>query len=494
MVALMRDMIGKNQMSKQDADRILGMDYTAFSRQINKNPTWFLTRSLGDKKLTAINNRLNSWITNNSELSGLNSSAYQSLKKSSIVFEDYSKYVKESQEWKKTTALQVEKELQKQGYKYTYLLYDNDGNIRSEKDYYAQVKAHSGKDFLKVLEHNEAVEARAQKVIQGGKGSMGYTGSIGSYGPAGGAAAQAYRNAIPIPEGFDYAGMKKAAANIYTSGQISADIVGLDKIGGMSGTGKFTVGRSTAWVNPKAHTTKSMAAFGEILRDLQGFDWGDITKNRATFSGTSKSDWDAIEKNEFGRSRNDLANTIIGMMRAEVNNPNTKMGNFKIQVAPVAAGDSKKAAIVITPDAEWLKGLVYPVDKEGNPTGAGVISETMYNSIVQNGISMIMDSDKMKNTMYKNAYSTPFKASLDAGQKYTYVDPLNPDRTLFIEPSKLGIGGYDVTGSYPRYDPDKGRIVKVDISPISTYDPEGARDSMLDYFDINQEALRNLNY
>ena len=85
---------------------------------------------MGSDKLMGVNNRLKSWITKNSELSGLTSGQYEAFANSSLAFEDYANYVKESQNWKKESAVQVEKELARKGFKYAYLLYDNNGNIR----------------------------------------------------------------------------------------------------------------------------------------------------------------------------------------------------------------------------------------------------------------------------------------------------------------------------------------------------------------------------
>lgn len=469
-IALMRSLIDKGQMSVKEANNILGMDYNTFSKQVNKNPTWFLTRQLGDKKLMGINTKLKSWITANKDLSGLNSKEYDALAKSSLVFDDYAGYVKESQDWKRSTAIQVEKELARKGFKYSYLLYDNNGNIRSENEFYKAVKAKHGVDISG--NQNELKKATMDY----------YTSNVRTPGIITKDMIDAFK-----PE--EYSEMKKAAAGIYTSGQIKADIVGLDRIGGLSGTGKFTPNSSVAMINPKGYDTRTMAAFGEVLRDLDGLDWGNTLQTRATFSGTSKTDWDNIEKANLGKSRNDLTRTILSMMRKEINNPNTKMGNFKVKVNPIAAGDAKKAAIVIIPDADWLKQYVYTV-KDGKPTGSGIISQNMYNNIMQHGLSIITDASQMTNSMYKNAFQTPFKANLDNTGSYTYTDDLDPNRTFTLTPSTLGLpGSYTVNGQFPVYDPNTGNTIYSTINE-ETYDPESTRNDFIDYFNQYQKALR----
>ena len=262
-VDLMRSLIDKKQMTVQEANKILGMDIRTFSKQVNKSATWFLTRHLGDKKLMGINNKLNSWITENSELSGLNSPEYSALKKSSLAFGQYNAYVKESQDWKRTTSIEVEKDLAKQGFKYAYLLYDNDGNIRNEEQYNAVVKTKHGVD---ISSQNATKQAQIEYMASNNPRRAGII------------TPDVYSAGLP-----SYDELKKAAAQVYTSGKISAGVVGLDKIGVKQvGTGKFTMGRSTTFVNPKAMDTKSMVLYGEALRDLNKFDWEDTDKNRVT--------------------------------------------------------------------------------------------------------------------------------------------------------------------------------------------------------------------
>jgi hypothetical protein len=481
-VDLMRSLIDKKQMTVQEANKILGMDIRTFSKQINKSPTWFLTRQLGDKKLMGINNKLNSWITENSELSGLDSPEYAALKKSSIAFDQYNSYVKQSQEWKRTTSIEVEKDLAKQGFKYAYLLYDNDGNIRTKEQFYAALPKEANKYWqpgrISEKADYETAPPTQAELISGASRSP-YTRTPGQFSSE-----------------LDYDNLKQAAAQVYTSGKISAGVIGLDKIGVKQvGTGKFAMGRSTTFVNPKGYDTKSMVLYGEALRDLQKFDWENTDKNRVTFTGTSKTDWngpfsDKVEQGDWAAKRNEIARSIVSLMQKEVNNPNTKMGNFKLQVAPIAIGDVKKSAIVITPDSEWLKGLVYNVTDKGKKTGTGIISSDMYDYITQNGLSFIMDSDQMSNTMYKNAYSSPLKATIDATGSYSYTDPLNADRNLMIVPNQYGRGGYEVSAKYPIWNSETNRMELGEVS-TDTEDPDGAFDYLLDYYDQNQQALRN---
>lgn len=478
-ISLVNDLINKGQMSVKDANSIFGMDYKTFSKQLAKSPTWFLTRSMGSDKLMGVNNRLKSWITKNSELSGLTSGQYEAFANSSLAFEDYANYVKESQNWKKESAVQVEKELARKGFKYAYLLYDNNGNIRTEDQYYDAVEARHGVK-LRVTPYEQELAKAQIRYAQQSPRSAGIITTD-----------QIHKAEGRIHPEVDYEGIKKAAAEVYTSGKIPVgNVVGLDRFGDLSGTGKFTTGKSTTFVNPKGYDTKSMALFGQALSDLKKFDWGDPTKNRVSLSGISAADWENVGGNN---TRNDIGRALISAIQNEVNNPNTKMGNFKLQVAPIAGGNINKSAIVITPDGEWLKGFVYKTNEKGTPTSPGIISQKQYDYIMSNGISYIMDAKDMTNAMYTNAFSSPLKAQIDAAGSYNYSDPKDPNMNFTIIPSEFGTGGYDVKVSYPVYLPNSGKTVYESITNPSLPDPDAARQSILDYFNSNHQAQRG-NY
>jgi hypothetical protein len=232
-----------------------------------------------------------------------------------------------------------------------------------------------------------------------------------------------------------------------------------------------------------------MALFGQALNDLKNFDWGNTDKNRVSLSGISPGDWENVGGNN---TRNNIGKSILGLIQAEVNNPKTKMGNFKLQVAPIAGGNINKAAIIITPDAEWLKQYVIKTDSKGKPVagGGGILTQNQYEYAINNGISYIMDSKDMSNTMYVNSYSSPLKAQIDATGVYNYNDPKDPNKNFSMTPSKFGTGGYDVKVSYPIYYPSTGQIKYETVTNPSQPDPDAARQALLDYFDLNEEALR----
>jgi hypothetical protein len=472
MISLMNELVGAGNMSAKEANDVFGMNYKSFARLVNQNPTGFLINKVGDKELVNINKRLNSWIaTKGKDLSAMNSEAYKNFRNSSVEFQDYSNYVKKSQDWKKNTSVQVEKELARDGFRYAYLLYDNDGKLRSKEEFYRMVPSNVRAQYSAITAKSEGrrpfrdefgvsdVEIGAPSKVVGGRG----------YGKE-----------------LNYDDMVRRASSIYTSGRVKGDVEGLASLKGMKGTGKFAPDASAILVNTKAFDTKGMAHWGEVLSDLKNFDFKDTKNNKVSLAGSGVSAFTtAPSRNEFGQM-------LLGMIQAETakNMKENKLGMFRLEVKPIAGGDVKKSAVTIHLDPEYLKQFVYKVDKDKNKIGPGVLSPDAYESAVQNGVTYIMDSKNMRNTMYKNAYSTPLQSFIDSGNKYKYEDPLNSDRNFVIEQGDLGTGGYKATGSFPLMNPETGQTELVNFPAIYGTDPVGMRSEIMSYFDLNNSALR----
>jgi hypothetical protein len=332
-LTLIEKMVKEGTMSKQEAGKILSygknpnISVDLFSKKLNKYGSEWLRAEVGADDLAKINSRMNTWVSQNGQLSGLSTTEYKNFAVSSMKFQDYTNYLKADADWRKNTSYEVERDLRKQGYKYVDYLYDNKGNLRSQKDFYGALEK-AGK-----INKSDAEKGKTYK-----KDPV-YV----SMGPG--------LPAMPVesqPESVDYNQLVKAAGRVYTSGRVQKNVPGLDKLGTMSGTGKFTMGTTTTWVNPKAHGTASTIWTAEAFRDLAKMDWGANDKNRVTFGGLSKDTWNKRGEME---SKNNVGKALFEAIRGELTNPKTKMGNFRIGVSPIAIGSMNKAAIIIHPDA-----------------------------------------------------------------------------------------------------------------------------------------------
>ena len=436
-LSLIERMVGQGQMSRQEASHILAygknpsISYDMFNKKLNKYGSEWLRGEVGSTDLARIQNKMSTWLSQNGELSGLSGEEYAQYQKSAVKFKDYTNYLKADADWRKTTSYEVEKDLRRQGYKAVDYLYDNKGNLRSEKAYYE---------------------------------------AAGSYAD-------------------DYEDLKIAASKVYTSGRVKKSPPGFAQLGEMTGTGKFSPGITSTWVNPKVHGAKSNMWASEVFRDLNKMDWGADDKNRVTFGGISKTNWD--NRAEAG-SRNDVGKTLFDLMKGELTNPKSKMGNFRVGVAPVAIGSLNKSAVVIHPDATWLKQYV-KTGKEG--AGTGLLSQGEYNMILKNGISYITDASNMSNTMYKSSFQSPLQSYVDYYGSYTYSDPTNENYKFTIKKNALGTGDYSTVAGFPLWNPDEGKYVYKKVMDNTTSyggNLETARDMMMEQFNQYKEFNKQL--
>jgi D-ribose pyranose/furanose isomerase RbsD len=470
-LALIERLVEEGTMSQKDASKILSysknpnINIDTFNTKLNKYGSEWLRAEVGSKDLSVIKKRMDNWLSQNGELSGLSSEDYQNYLKSSTKFGDYTNYLKADAAWRKETSYEVEKELRRRGFKYVDYLYDNNGNLRSEEEFYASIP----KEYL----NKKKVPGT---IVVGSTYTMGTTSSSITTNPG-------------FKKEINYNDLVEAAGKIYSSGRIKKSPPGFSKLGDMEGTGKFSPGVTTTWVNPKAHGSKSSVWMGEVFNDLNKLDWGDDTKNRVSFGGISKNNFDSIKG-----SRNNQGRAIFDLMKAELSNPKNKMGNFRIGVAPVATGSLSKAAIIIHPDAEWLKGLVK------SNTKPGLITAEEYNKIIQNGISYITNSNDMTNSLYTNAFQSPLQSYVDYYGSYTYSDPANPNYKFSINKNKLGGGDYTITKGYNLWNPNKNKYEYQKVTVNTTNfgaNLEAERDMVIDellQYKMLNKQLKNGQY
>jgi D-ribose pyranose/furanose isomerase RbsD len=469
-LALMERLVQQGSMTQEEASKILAygknpkISMSKFDAKLNKYGSEWLRAEVGANDLQKIQTRMNTWLGQNGALSGLTDQEYVNYQKASSKFGDYTNYLKADADWRKKTSYEVEKDLRRQGFKYVDYLYDEKGNLRSEDEFYAKIPK-------KYLDSKRT----GRTVVIGSPLTMGTSGSM--------EAQSGFQREI------NYDALVKAAGKVYTSGRIKSPIGFSPTLFTKDGSGKFTMGATTTWVNPKAHGSKSSAWMGEVFNDLNKLDWGATDKNRVTFGGISKDNWN--KRGELG-FKNDVGRALFDAMKAEINNPKNKMGNFRLGVAPIAIGSLNKAAIIIHPDAEWLKSQV----KSGkNGTGPGLITAGEYELILKNGISYITNSSDMTNSMYTNSFQSPLASYVDYFKSYTYTDPTNPNYKFTINKNKLGAGDYSVTLGAPIWNPNtKAYEYKKVTDNVTTFGAnlEDARDMLINQFSLTKEQNKLL--
>ena len=132
------------KMSQKTAAYILGYSkdkkITAqeFINKYDKYGDSWLRKYVGEDGVKSIHNRMNTWVSKNRELNiftnnGQRTQDYINFVNGSVKANDYMLYQKSDQKFRKDSAKSVEKALMREGFNTAYLLYDEEGNIRSEK-------------------------------------------------------------------------------------------------------------------------------------------------------------------------------------------------------------------------------------------------------------------------------------------------------------------------------------------------------------------------
>jgi len=435
-------------------------DLNKWATQIQNNPNSFLTDKVGTKWMNAINYRFKNFVSQNSELSSVKN-VQNELAVSSTKFNDYLLFLGESKKFEKDLATGVEKELKKQGLKGAELLYDENGNIRSEKQYYDLVRKTYGKTWEKGTP----------------SGSTGATGSLGSQG---GAALAAYYSGnkklditkVQVPDEYNYGKLISSARQIVTDPTRVSKITnkqaipGLEKLSdgsGMFGKAQFTV------INPKS--SWGNYHYGQVLNNIRSQDLG-APNVRISIGGISQTGAKDKLSDETTRA------ILTELQRSMDTAP--KGFNFKMGVAPIAMNNASKSAYIFQLPPDLIQKLTGKVDDDGNVTG-GLLSPRQAKQVMENGISFIMDRKAFQSDMYNSMFVDPLAAYVDRNNTYNWSNPIDDRYSMNIKSSKIGgDGSYEINYSVPVFDPIEN---KWDVGQFTTI-ADNAKQNLSDLRDL----------
>jgi hypothetical protein len=138
---------------------------------------------------------------------------------------------------------------------------------------------------------------------------------------------------------------------------------------------------------------------------------------------------------------------------------------FVVGVSPLAGEDAGKAAIQFRLPEDYLKK--FKPDSDGN----GVMSQTTYDKMLTNGITIITDAKNLSSvTLFKNSYKTPEQIRIErsGGEGVTYTDPTVPGFSVNYKVNTLNPSSLKVTTTFPTYDPNTKSIVyKTQVDPLT---------------------------
>ena len=429
--AVLDKALKEGKITKQKVSEILGfgknknITFDQFKNHYQKYGDAWVRKTVGTEGINSIRNKMNGWIAENRTTNlftenGDKTALYKQYRKANTEMNDYLLYVQADKDWRINTSKQVESQLKRDGFKYAYLLYNEKGELRTEKEYNQKL--------------NELGKSQGEWVTPWYRGMGG--DEIGDNDH------EEYR----IDPAMDYKAMVKAANQHYTNSKVvKGNPVRIGKGPVDPGTGLSSVNASTITVNPKGFSA-GKAHFGEVLTDLKNFDWD---SDKVSFAGISGDAYD----NYSGGSRNEIGKRILEDIQKAMHDSKSSLSQFDLTVSPIAGGKNGKAAIIIKPNKEFLDKYK-STDKEGKNN---LLNQTQYNYLMKHGLSFIMDDKKMHSTMYKQSYTSPLQAYVDQMKKYELKNiGGDPRKSYTIVPNNLGTGDYTTIITYPKYDPEKG--------------------------------------
>jgi hypothetical protein len=250
------------------------------------------------------------------------------------------------------------------------------------------------------------------------------------------------------------------------------------------GTGFAATGTGIQ-VLPQAPGTKgfnSWHGFASDFRNMPSFDGKEnaiLFGNTEGITGTEKTAMDDIDT-AITQTRKGQA--ILQALISQSSLPDNDLKPFTIAALPMAGGDYNKAAMVIIPDAEWLKQFK-ATDKDNTNN---LLTNDEYNAIIQNGLSVISSSDAFANPLMGSAYKTPLENIVDYRGSYEEVVP--GGGKFRIDKGTKGTSNY-ITSLIPEtYDP----ITKETYEDI-TYDSFSPKDRQLELYLNNGIDYLNAN-
>jgi len=470
---LKRDGTFTNDDIKYIFSKTPGMTIEKFNRIVQKGGlTDYLKHTLKPWQLRDVSNRFQQKLTENANVEGVD----QHIESSRAMrngFNDYTSYLDDQNKFFKNATREVELQLQAQGIKGSQFLYDERGRLRTREEF---MKVSGTREMDHDLRnHMRELNTRRNKVmedyVQNNTPSGGLTES--RLGELQYKAAQLpeykrldaeYRKVMNGNKGAmqnwksgrgddQYEELLKAAGDIWTSGRIKERIPGVQG----QGAGQFADTRTSIMVSPKSHSSSTGKRYvGQFINDFQGIDF-DNKNSVVTFGGASRSAMNtSIANGESGRGK-----ALLNAVFAEIQNSKSEYKNFKLSAQNVAGGNATKGAMIIVPDAAWLKKYVSTGEEQNN----NLLTAEEYRNALINGITVISDSTDFKNGLFTSSNMTPLAAHIDYHGDYSEKSPYDKTGSTYfkIEKNDFGTSDYTVYGSMREWNPITKEYITIDI-------------------------------
>ena len=493
MTGALGQLLNDGVISKKDVEHILNgntnrnLSLNDFNSKIQNSPNVFLREDLNANVLKNINNRFQYWLKTNNALPQAQEVIKQTAE-TNFRLGDYVTALEDDNAWRKQSSQDVEKsfaistddDIKKFG-KY---LYDNEGNLRSQDQFYDAIgyKKSAGKSSAPVATTPEIYKVPVWQQILSGGSAAGKQGA--------GNISLNEKNVGINYKDLDgiYTKLVRTAGKAYADSKVTKEPPpGIGRYGSYSkGTGLFTPGVTAIDVPLKAHNTKGNIFFQQFANDHFSLDYNDPTKVAVSFSGATKSAFDAVKDDP---SINDVGRALVDQIIAESKDNKTKFTSFTMAAQKLAANDATKGAMIIKPDFAWLKQYTGSLDKEGNRTN--LITQEEANQIMKNGITIMANSSNFNNGLFKGSDMTPLESTVAYNPNGYTMDSPYGNGTWNIKQNKYNTGTYSTEMKFKVWDPNTNKYTE-DIT-TDNFSSTASADVLRDKAFQNFQLLNDYN-
>jgi hypothetical protein len=230
----------------------------------------------------------------------------------------------------------------------------------------------------------------------------------------------------------------------------------LSSIGQFKDAGLTTIGEHGVDVYLDDTSSAGAFHFNSFKNDFNNIDFSSDVA--VSFKGATAS----------APNRNKEGNVLLQEIFRETSEPGSKLRGFRIAAQPLAQNKAGKGAMIIYPDAEWLKKHTYTEKGEGDKKtrSAVTISQDQANLILRNGITLISDEKNWKNSLYEATQVTPFQAHVNYSKDPVVLDDPNDDSGMNSISFKKDdiLGGYNYSYKYKSWNPEKNTYEQKEVS------------------------------
>ena len=445
MLVSIRDLQKQGKLSDTDIKTIFSntnMTPAKLNEELKSDPYKLITSTLGTAKLKQITDGFQAVVKKNYDkgikefdVVGKQMSSYN------IELNDYYAYTSDLQNWRKgskdAVVDHVKGAVDKDLKNYVKDMFTDDGSLISEAEFNKKY------GFVSSSPNSKAIQIGNTQLM----GTSSYDFDV----------TQNYTKSKMTPgKGVSpYKELKKEIHKAYGGTNVKFETLPpmLSSIGQVKDSGLTTIGEHGMDVYPDDPSSIGAFHFNSLKNNINRLDFSSDVA--VSFKGATAS----------APNRNKEGNVLMQEIFKETSETGSKLRGFRIAAQPLAQNKAGKGAMIIYPDAEWLKKHTYTEKGEGDKKtrSAGTISQDQATLILKNGITLISDEKNWNNSLYEATQVTPFQAHVNYSKDPVVIDDPNDEsgmNSISFKKDEI-LGGYSYEYRFKQWDPEKNTYIQI---------------------------------